>query len=215
MAIKKNINTPPPPRFSLDLIGKKFNYLLVLERSESKSNADKCYWYKCLCDCGKETFGKGSEIKNGRKKSCGCKNWLSKWKPFRRHPLYEVWHSMMQRCTNKNYWAYPDYGGRGIKVCEQWHNYETFYADNIERYNTEYKKRYHFDRRDNNGGYEDSNVRFISIPESARNKRGVLLTLEKAEEIRKSNLKATELAELYGVKVRAIYAVKENRTWIQ
>ncbi len=198
----------------LNIIGKKFNHLIVIERTESKSHVDRAAWYKCICDCGIEIFAKGVEVKSGRRKSCGCQNWESKLKPFRGHYLYEVWHSMIQRCTNKNYHAYPHYGGRGICVFPDWFKYENFYNDVIDIYNKQFKERYHFDRIDNESNYAPGNVRFVSTKESARNKRGVVLTIEKANEIRNSKLSIKALAKKYGVKERAIYNIKANKTWV-
>lgn len=43
--------------------------------------------------------------------------------------VYEAWHAMLDRCRRKNHPYYAKYGGRGIKVYEQWHDFQNFYAD--------------------------------------------------------------------------------------
>lgn len=56
----------------LNLVGKKFSRLLVLEFSHIKgSNRNRSYW-KCLCDCGNTKIVRGSSLKEGSTKSCGC-----------------------------------------------------------------------------------------------------------------------------------------------
>ena len=83
-----------------------------------------------------------------------------------KHPLYEVWRNMKQRCCNPNRSDYHRYGGRGIKVCESWENsFESFVKDMGKR-----PKGYLLDRIDNNGNYEPSNCRWVTVTESSRNK---------------------------------------------
>ena len=40
--------------------------------------------------------------------------------------IYSIWHGMMYRCYNKNAKGYPSYGGKGITVAEEWHDFDTF-----------------------------------------------------------------------------------------
>lgn len=73
---------------------------------------------------------------------------------------------MMERCRNKSIEAYPLYGGRGIKVCERWHNVENFVADMAPR-----PDGLSLDRIDSNGNYEPSNCRWATPIEQQNNKR--------------------------------------------
>jgi hypothetical protein len=63
---------------------------------------------------------------------------------------------MRKRCENPRNKSYPDYGGRGIKVCERWHTFENFLADMGERPSDQHE----IDRIDNDGNYEPGNVRW-------------------------------------------------------
>lgn len=78
---------------------------------------------------------------------------------------YEAWHSMMQRCYNSNHKAYPDYGGRGITVCEAWHDPGTFLNDMGESNGLS------LDRINNDGNYEPSNCRWATKQEQSVNRR--------------------------------------------
>ena len=87
------------------------------------------------------------------------------------HPLYSVWYSMLQRCENPRNPAYKHYGGRGIAVCERWHDVRLFIED-IERDLGPRPAGMSIDRHpDNNGNYEPSNVRWATTLQQAQNKR--------------------------------------------
>lgn len=89
--------------------------------------------------------------------------------------LYEVWLTMKGRCENPNRPKYKDYGARGIKVCEEWHDAEVFCKWALEN---GYKEGLQIDRIDVNGNYEPSNCRWVTPKENSRNRRNtVLLTV--------------------------------------
>lgn len=95
-------------------------------------------------------------------------NRKTKWRNESRTPMYYAWRNMRRRCINTKDPAYKNYGGRGIKVCENWLNdFDRFHDDMIQSY----KKGLTLDRVDVNGHYTKENCRWITSKEQCRNKR--------------------------------------------
>lgn len=90
-----------------------------------------------------------------------------------RHPLYNCWNNMIRRCENPKDDAYPSYGGRGIKVCERWHDSRLFVQD-IESEIGPRPVGRTLDRIDNDGDYEPGNVRWATPLEQVANRRTVI-----------------------------------------
>ena len=104
----------------------------------------------------------------------------------KRNRLYEIWAAMKRRCYGINSFAYKNYGGRGIGVCEKWQEYEKFKKWALS---CGYKKELTIDRINNNKGYEPENCQWISKSENTR-KAQQKLTLTQAILIRKLYLNA-------------------------
>lgn len=168
----------------IDLQGKQFGRLTVLERTVSPNN--KARWV-CRCTCGSKMVASGDLLRNGTVKSCGClrrEMGVERGKASRKHgegangketAEYRTWASMLSRCNNPNHRNYPHYGARGIKVCERWHSYENFLADMGRRPANFAPGRggaYSIDRINNDGNYEPGNCRWATSAEQNNNKNG-------------------------------------------
>ena len=117
--------------------------------------------------------------------------------------IYKIWQGIRQRCNNPNDKDYDNYGGRGIKMCDEWRNdFMAFYNWAIENGYDENKtiKEQSIDRIDVNGDYEPSNCRYVNIYVQARNKRRT-----KKYEYNGQMLDLKTISELKGVKYNTLW----------
>lgn len=164
---------------NFNLIGSKFGRLTVLRFVEIRRGRAI---YVCRCECGTEFEAKAKYLCNGDTKSCGClkidtsrrNGKATATHGLTNHPMYKVWSSMKDRCLNSRCHAYPDYGGRGITVAEEWMSFGQFYADMCPTY----EKGLELDRGNNDLGYSKSNCRWVTPTINKQNRRkSVFLTV--------------------------------------
>lgn len=158
------VKTKKPPVKVGDIFGK------LTVKSFHERRKQHRVW-NCLCQCGKETQVYSCNLLSGHTTSCGCELKRFCKKAFSTHNqsktrLYGIWKKMKDRCENSTVAAFKNYGGRGIKVCEEWRRFENFYAD----MSADYKDSLTLERIDPNKGYEKENCKWIPAKEQARNK---------------------------------------------
>jgi hypothetical protein len=109
-------------------------------------------------------------------------------------PAHRTWKSMLQRCNNPKRVDYHRYGGRGIKVCKRWAQFENFFADMGER-----PEGTTLDRVNTNGDYKKSNCRWISHKENCQTRTNARNIIYLGRE-----LSMTQWATQLGISVQTI-----------
>lgn len=169
----------------------------------------------CRCDCGKIISTIPRLVKSGSTQSCGCLrrentvayNKVAKVKHGGRHTkLYTAWRGMRSRCYNPTDKNYNNWGGRGIKMCEEWHNdfasFEKWAKENG------WQEGLTLDRIDVNGDYEPSNCRWTDWKTQARNR-----TTSVYYTINGETKSLVEWAEQYEIPYGTVYQRLHNYGW--
>ena len=185
-----------------DITGMRSGRLVAQGPTDKRDSRGSVMWL-CLCDCGNETVVCTSNITGEKIKSCGCLHAENPPPILTKHggshtKLYGVWSAMIERCRNLKHKYYDRYGGRGIWVCIEWHDFGEFrdwaldngYRDGLE-----------IDRINNDGPYSPENCRWTTHKKNLRN------TWRKIEvDIHGETMPLGAVAEKYGLDYNVIWS---------
>jgi hypothetical protein len=162
----------------LDLTGERFGKLVAIKKLPTPAHLKKAavsIW-RCRCDCGNTITARMGNLRNGHTTSCGCARRERCGLHSLRHGhtsgrtatrTFRSWSHAKARCFTKTDAKYPDYGGRGITMCDAWRSdFMNFLRDMGEC-----PEGHSIDRINNDGNYEPGNCRWATPLEQARNKR--------------------------------------------
>lgn len=182
----------------IDLTNQRHERLLAVKKSDS----GRTRWI-CKCDCGNVV--ELSAWYFFHNKSCGCLERLNKQNLGKNNAthgmtksiLYHKYCDMKERCYNTNSKAYMHYGGRGIKICDEWlQSFEAFkdwaYANGYDDSKKTYQQT--LDREDVNGNYCPDNCRWVTQKVQANNRTNTIYIVYKEK-----TYTISELSEKYNV----------------
>lgn len=160
-------------------VGQQFGRLTVVAKIGTRN---KSVFWKCSCSCGRDGVEvRAGNLMKGDTQSCGCLRKEVSSATHRTHgeshsPVHERWMKMRRRCSEPTDPDYPNYGERGITVCQQWaKSYEQFAADMGPPPSPEHT----LERRDVNGNYSPDNCYWALRDVQNNNKRNnVVLELD-------------------------------------
>lgn len=183
----------------IDITGEKYGRMLVL--SAARTLDGNARW-NCRCDCGAVKAVYGQDLRRGKVVSCGCHKAEMASKRathhMSTHPAYNSWRSAINRCQRPHTEGYDLYGGRGVKVCDRWQDFENFWLDMSKGW----RPGMSLDRYPNQAGdYEPGNVRWASSKQQARNRSDNHMIDTPA-----GRMLVIEAAERFGVKAVTIHA---------
>lgn len=159
---------------SIDVVGKVYGRLTVVADAPSRMSAGRpIRFVGVVCQCGTHKEINLTQLTTGRTTSCGCFRKETTSDMARSHgqsgtKLYKVWKGMQSRCYIPSASNFEYYGGRGIKVCDEWHAFEPFkaWADA-----NGYQEDLEIDRENNDGDYTPTNCRWITHQAQCNNRR--------------------------------------------
>lgn len=190
-----------------DIAGQRFGKLTAVQPDHAVSGRWK-WLFKCDCggECVRFSYVMVRERGKGTQSSCGCEQHL------RTHGLSSqfkklnwVWGAMRQRCFNPSNKDYPNYGGRGITICEEWSDFAKFKEWAVT---TGYREGLTIERVDVNGHYEPDNCTWLVNERQALNTRII-----RKFEYHGKQYTIRELSELSGIPLRTLKGRLTNYGW--
>lgn len=203
------------------MIGSRFGRLVVIETMSSHNK--KHLLARCVCDCGNIKTIRLSRLKSGDTKSCGCLRKEHMAKVSTRHGLstvngketrlHRIWANMKDRCLLGSHFAYKNYGGRGICVCDEWLDYLSFHDWAMSN---GYKSNLTIERKDNDGNYDPSNCCWVEKCQQGRNQRTTKLDGVKVKRIKEYlsvGIRRQEIADQFHVSKSHINNIASGHRW--
>lgn len=193
-----------------NLLGKKFNRLTVIEYIGVEKNHRM---WRCRCECGNQLISDSARLIGGYVKSCGCINVEAQLESHFKHGmsntrLHRIWSGIKKRCFNSNVPEYKNYGGRGIKMCDEWKdNFSSFYEWSILH---GYNDKLSIDRIDVNGNYDPKNCRWVDDETQRNNKRNNRYALYKGQK-----MTIAQVARKIGIPSQSLYYKKAGQSGIK
>lgn len=160
----------------LDLIGQRFGRLVVLRSFANGGGRGRIL--ECRCDCGNIVERRSDHLK--KTKTNGCEKCETQRRSqsrsrhgefLKRKPgetktrLWRTWSSMRERCSNPNVGCWPNYGGKGVRVCAAWEDFSVFREWALR---TGYTDEMTIERRDAHLGYSPENCEWLPKSENSR-----------------------------------------------
>lgn len=182
--------------YKIKYVGKVLNGFEILDsyRKHTQKSGNTMYLVRCI-HCGKEQEKYSCSVINGTAK-CSCQSERKRLGDHQRR-LYGVWKNMLSRCENQFDRSFDRYGKRGIRVCDEWHNFYAFYSWAIS---SGYEEGLTIDRRDNDGNYEPGNCHWATIKEQNNNSTNCRFIEYKGEK-----MTIAKLSEISGIPYSALY----------
>lgn len=192
----------------IDMTGKRFGRLTVISRA-SNINGKISAW-TCRCDCGTIKVVRGYDLRSGGTKSCGCYRRDAMVKASTHHGmsdtrLYRIWCDIKNRCYSSKVPNYSNYGGRGIRVCDDWMDPSKFFEWAKQ---SGYSDDLTIERIDIDGDYTPSNCKWITLSEQQFNK-----TTSRIIEINGESKCLREWCVVYDMPYKTVHHRINNLGW--
>lgn len=185
-------------------IGDQFGQITIISEVFPRDSQHRKVLYKCKC--GNEKTANLHDVLKEKIRSCGClKSIIVNGYQTKKHPLYQTYRGILDRCTNpkSKYWRL--YGERGIKICDRWINSFQYFVDDMGE---KPSAKHSIDRIDVNGNYEPSNCRWATQIEQGNNKRNTIRLLVDGQ-----MMTINEIASYTGISRNTLYSRLIEYKW--